>query len=333
MGSGSAASWGSCHPAALCVPLSAGQARCLNRPMGLRMHTPAAAQVADLVDELASWQRDGLPVQLHPGDVGWYAMRGMEAAAQGLRAWADRESIYAIGLLDGPNLIRMALHPDFVDIQPLAEQIHADLSSAENQIFPAESASIEARGATALGKILQAHGWMPGEAWTPLRRALDAPVRLPELAFRRIDASLAGQWMEVHLNAFRGSDFTQEDLARALQRWHTMASTPIYEQGQCLTAYDGEMNPLAVAGVWSAGSGRPGLLEPIAVHPAFRGQGFGTAISLAAAAELRSMGASSALVCTPSENRAAVATYLAAGFVADTEDRDWHRGEEEPVES
>lgn len=289
------------------------------------MLTPAAAQVADLVDELASWQRDGLPVQLHPGDVGWYAMRGMEATAQGLRVWADRDSIYAMGLLDGPDLIRMALHPDYADIQPLAEQIHSDLSSPESQIFPAEGASIEARGATALGKVLQGHGWVPGEVWTPLRRALDAPVQLPELTFRRIDASHASQWMEVHLNAFRSSDFTQEDLARALQRWHTMASTPIYEQGQCLTAYDEEMNPLAVAGVWSAGSGRPGLLEPIAVHPAYRGHGFGTAISLAAAAELRSMGASSALVCTPSQNAAAVATYLAAGFIADGESCDWHR--------
>lgn len=293
--------------------------------MGLKMLIPTAAQVADLVDELASWQHDGLPLQLHPGDVGWYAMRGLESTAQSLRVWADRESIYAIGLLDGPDLIRLALHPNYVHIQPLAEQIHADLISPAGQIFTSPSASIEARGATALGQVLQGNGWTPGEAWTPLRRSLDTPVYLPELTFRRVDASQARQWMEVHLKAFRAQDFSAADLARAVQRWHTMASTPIYAQGQCLTAYDSDMTPLAVAAVWSAGSGRPGLLEPIAVHPASRGQGYGTAISLAAAAELRSMGASSALVCTPSDNTAAVATYLAAEFVADDESYDWHR--------
>lgn len=305
------------------------QAQCLNGAMGLRMLTPAAAQVADLVDELARWQRDGLPLQLHPGDVGWYAMRGLEITAQSLRVWADRESIYAIGLLDGPDLMRMALHPDYFGIQPLAEQIHTDLLSPQQRIFPSSSASIEARGATALGQVLQANGWVPGEAWTPLRRSLDTPVHLPELTFRRVDSAQASQWMEVHLNAFRGADFSAEDLARAVQRWHTMASTPIYAQGQCLTAYDSDMNPLAVAAVWSAGPGRPGLLEPIAVHPASRGQGYGTAISLAAAAELRSMGASSALVCTASDNTAAVATYLAAEFIADNESCDWHRGKNE----
>lgn len=293
--------------------------------MGLKMLIPAAPQVAGLVDELASWQHDGLPLQLHPGDVGWYAMRGLNSTARSLRVWADREAIYALGLLDGPDLIRMAVHPDFLDIQPLAEQIYADLASPANRIFPSASASIEARGATALGKVLQGNGWKPGEAWTPLRRSLDEPVRLPELSFRRVDPAQAGQWMETHLNAFRGQDFSAADLERAVQRWHTMANTPIYEQGQCLTAYDSEMNPLAIAAVWSAGSGRPGLLEPIAVHRASRGKGYGTSISLAAAAELRSMGASSALVCTPSENTTAISTYLAAGFTADSKSHDWHR--------
>ena len=68
------------------------------------MLIPAAPQVAGLVDELARWQHDGLPLQLHPGDVGWYAMRGLNSTARSLRVWADREAIYALGLLDGPDL-------------------------------------------------------------------------------------------------------------------------------------------------------------------------------------------------------------------------------------
>lgn len=52
------------------------------------------------------------------------------------------------------------------------------------------------------------------------------------------------------------------------------------------------------------GVGRPGLLEPMGVHADHRGRGYGRAISRAAAAQLRGMGSSSALVCTPRSRRA-----------------------------
>ena len=65
--------------------------------------------------------------------------------------------------------------------------------------------------------------------------------------------------------------------------------------------------------------GRPGLLEPMGVHAEHRGRGYGRAICLAAAAALRDLGASSALVCTPSANTSAVATYRAAGYEAEPE--------------
>ncbi len=71
---------------------------------------------------------------------------------------------------------------------------------------------------------------------------------------------------------------------------------------------------MAEVTVWSAGNGRPGLLEPMGVHAEHRGRGYGRQISLAAAAALRRLGSSSAMVCTPSANVGAVATYQAAGF-------------------
>jgi ribosomal protein S18 acetylase RimI-like enzyme len=55
-------------------------------------------------------------------------------------------------------------------------------------------------------------------------------------------------------------------------------------------------------------------LEPLGVHHDHRGHGYGTAISVAAARTLQNLGASSALVATPSSNRAAVATYASAGY-------------------
>ncbi|CAM5265265.1 hypothetical protein STANM309S_00019 [Streptomyces tanashiensis] len=74
-----------------------------------------------------------------------------------------------------------------------------------------------------------------------------------------------------------------------------------------------------------AGPGRPGLLEPMGVHPDHRRRGHGRAISVAAAVALRGPAASSALVCTPSSDVGAVATYESAGFRRRPEVRDRYR--------
>ncbi|MEU1023876.1 GNAT family N-acetyltransferase, partial [Streptomyces sp. NPDC005904] len=68
-----------------------------------------------------------------------------------------------------------------------------------------------------------------------------------------------------------------------------------------------------------------GLLEPVGVHADHRGRGHGTAISVAAAAALRELGASSALVSTPTSNAAAVAAYRAAGYEPSSERLDLGR--------
>jgi ribosomal protein S18 acetylase RimI-like enzyme len=58
------------------------------------------------------------------------------------------------------------------------------------------------------------------------------------------------------------------------------------------------------------------------VHREHRGHGHGTAITVAAAATLRELGSSSAVVYTPSANAGAVATYRSAGFQQRPEIRD-----------
>ena len=98
-----------------------------------------------------------------------------------------------------------------------------------------------------------------------------------------------------------------------------------YQQARCLVGYDDEGIAVAVATVWSAGPGRPGLLEPMGVHSDHRGRGHGTSMTLAAAAALREMGASSATVATPTSHKGAVATYLAAGFDAAPDVTDFRR--------
>ncbi|WP_420855834.1 GNAT family N-acetyltransferase [Thermoactinospora rubra] len=61
------------------------------------------------------------------------------------------------------------------------------------------------------------------------------------------------------------------------------------------------------------------------VHRDHRGHGYGKAITVAAAAALRELGSSSAIVCTPSSNAGAVATYQSAGFQPLPERRDLYR--------
>ena len=77
--------------------------------------------------------------------------------------------------------------------------------------------------------------------------------------------------------------------------------------------------------VWSAGQGRPGLIEPLGVDQVYRGKGYGQAITLAAAKALQDMGASSATVCTESSNIGEVNTYKSAGFKELPDIRDLER--------
>jgi ribosomal protein S18 acetylase RimI-like enzyme len=118
--------------------------------------------------------------------------------------------------------------------------------------------------------------------------------------------------------SFERSTFTDE-------RWHAMAAGLPYADARCLLAYDDQGNAVAAVTVWPAGPGKPGLLEPMGVHRDHRGHGYGKTITLAAAAALQELGSSSAIVCTPSANVGAVATYKSAGFQQLPEVRDHYR--------
>jgi ribosomal protein S18 acetylase RimI-like enzyme len=118
--------------------------------------------------------------------------------------------------------------------------------------------------------------------------------------------------------SFDRSTFTDE-------RWHAMAAGLPYADARCLVAYDDHGDAVAAVTVWSAGAGKPGLLEPMGVHRDHRGHGYGKAITVAAAAALREMGSSSAIVCTETANVGAVATYESAGFQQLPERRDRYR--------
>ena len=277
-----------------------------DRRVAITLRTPDVGGLGSALDALRSWQYDGAPIQLHPGDLGWFWRFGAETTAAAVRTWSRDDRLLALGLLDGPNLLRLAIAPDAQDDTELGRSLVADLTLPERGVLPAGEAYVEERSAL-LKELLAEDGWAEAEPWSPLSRDLADPVEDPGVQIEVTGPERVGERSAVQRASFENSTFTEE-------RWHAMAGGPAYADARCLVAHDAAGNAVATVTVWSAGPGKPGLLEPMGVHRDHRGHGYGKAISVAAAAQLRELGSSSAIVCTPSDNVGAIATYEAAGF-------------------
>jgi len=268
---------------------------------------PGVDGLSEAVRVLREWQYDGAPMQLHPGDLGWHWRFGAEATAAAVRTWSRDGQVLAVGLLDSPGLLRLAIAPEAQHDEDLAPQMVADVTQPERGVLPRGNAYIEARFGALLPGLLFDDGWDADEPWTPLHRDLAEPVEDCGLRIEVTSPEQAHVRAAVQRAAFDRSTFTDA-------RWHAMAAGSPYADARCLVAYDDQDTAVAAATVWSAGPARPGLLEPMGVHREHRGHGYGTAITVAAAAALRELGSSSAIVCTESANVSAVATYKSAGF-------------------
>ncbi|MDT0308659.1 GNAT family N-acetyltransferase [Streptomyces sp. DSM 44917] len=286
--------------------------------MVLVMGRPGGGELGAVVGVLREWQREGAVAQLHPGDVGWFWRFGAEAVGGAVRVWRRGGRVLAVGLLDGERLLRLATAPEVRRDEAVARRLAEDLSRPERGVLGEGRACVEAPGDALVQELLAEEGWGTDEPWTPLRRELGEPVEEPGVRIEVTGPGRAHVRAAVQRAAFDNSTFTEA-------RWRAMAAGPPYDDARCLVAHDERGAAVAAVTVWSAGPGRPGLLEPMGVHREHRGRGFGRAIALAAAAALRDLGASSAFVCTPSAHRAAVATYVSAGFRPLPEVRDRRR--------
>src|SRR3954454_10839425 len=113
--------------------------------MSIALSTPGVEGLGEAVRVLREWQHDGAPVQLHPGDLGWYWRFGGEATAAAVRTWSRDGRILAIGLLDGPGLLRLAIAPEAGSDEELAQRMVADVTSPERGVLPQGDACVEAR--------------------------------------------------------------------------------------------------------------------------------------------------------------------------------------------
>lgn len=285
----------------------------LDRRMSITLQVATPDSLNEIVEAVAVWQQDGVPVQLHPGDLGWNRRDGVRELAEALRVWRRDGEILAAGMVDdNTGLIRMAIAPSVDEDEAFAARLLADLSDPAQGVLPTGGGAVEARFGAAFRELLRRSGWVADEPWTPLARDLAAPVEDCGLTIEDIDTNnvrdrIVQDRIAVHRASFPKSTFT-------LERWRAVAAGAPYRQARCLVGYDSAGDAVAAATVWSAGKGRPGLLEPLGVHRDHRGHGYGPAITVAAAAALQEMGSSTATVCTPSANVGGVATYVSAGF-------------------
>lgn len=284
----------------------------------LDLAVPEAIELPAVAKVLAGWQYDGLPVQLHPGDLGWAWQVGAQVLAARLRTWSRKGRIVSLGLLDGPRLIRMAIDPNSADDNLLASQMLADIEDPTRGVLPEGTVAVEARFGPAFRSRLVSEGWTAGEPWRPLSRDLTTPVPDCGVRVEVVGPGLANARAALQNASFGSSRFTEE-------HWLTASRGPLFADARDLLAYDEQDRPVAMATVWSAGVGRPGVLEPMGVHPDHRGHGYGRAITVAAAAALRGLGASTATVCAESSNVGAVQTYASAGFQVLPEVTDFRR--------
>jgi ribosomal protein S18 acetylase RimI-like enzyme len=277
--------------------------------MTIVLSTPTVDGVHEAVAALREWQHDKAPMQLHPGDIGWNHRFGTAETAAVVRTWSRDGRILAVGMLDSPTLVRMTVAPDAFQDEDLARRLVEDFSLPERGVLPEGAVSIEAPQGLLLHDLLTKEGWGVDEPWTPLFRDLAEPVEDLGVRIKEIGLEQAQDFADVLRSAFNSTRPTREYR-------HKMSAAPFYAEARCLGAYDDQGNVAAVVTVWSAGPGKPGLVEPMGVHVDHRGRGYGRAITVAGAAALQEMGSSSARVCTPSSNVGGVATYKAAGFAA-----------------
>lgn len=287
--------------------------------MHARLETPVVAGLRSLYTTLASWQHTPWAGQLHPGDVGWRITAGPERTADDLRVWTRRGDPVAIGLLDGEDVLRMAFAPDVLNDDKLACSVADDLMNPSSGITTGDTVIVEARGAHTLTDILRQRGWCDDAPWVPLVN----DSKRPDVGSAAGDADVhvqpagrddVGEWAAVHWSAFKGVPCDAASHERYSARIRNVFDGLFAEQCKPLIARDAGGTAVAIACVWFAGSGRPGLIEPMGVHADYQGRGYSKMVTSAAVDRLSSGGASSAVVVAEGENSGAQEAYKSAGF-------------------
>src|SRR3954451_15133500 len=94
----------------------------------ISLDVPNAGGLSEVLAALRDWQYDGAPPQLHPGDLGWFWRFGADTTAAAVRTWSRTGRNLAVGLLDEPTVLRLAVEPDAQADEELANRLVEDLT-------------------------------------------------------------------------------------------------------------------------------------------------------------------------------------------------------------
>src|SRR5690348_5019280 len=103
--------------------------------MAVVVAAPGVGGLGEVVGVLREWQLDGAPVQLHPGDLGWFWRFGAEATAAAVRTWRREGRVLAVGLLDGRDLLRLTVAPDVRQDDELARVLVEDVTRPDRGVL------------------------------------------------------------------------------------------------------------------------------------------------------------------------------------------------------
>lgn len=200
--------------------------RCEMDGMRITMTTPHGKGLHSAIDALAGWQHDGLPIQLHSGDLGWAYQIGASALSERVRMWDVNGEIRAVGYLDDPTVLRVAIASEAGHDEELAVHMVNDIVDPSHGVLPEGSVSVEARFGAAFHSRLRAAGWQPDELWTPLIRDLTEPVEDSGVRIEEVGPDQVQARVSVQRASFEASRFTEE-------RWQAMADGPAYANARC----------------------------------------------------------------------------------------------------
>lgn len=292
----------------------------------------------------ASWSIARPYVNATPADLDWGRV-----LADRLAPWPDRVRLWELGgdtvayawlsppseldwhqRADLPGLARERIVADAVDWASAGARAAASPGAAD---VPDQLAVWAVDADTGLVRVLEHLGFaaaqQPGLThW--YRHLVDAPP-LPDPALPSGYRLRTVRWpddiadrVDVHRAAFAPSKMTVE-------KYERLANMPHYAPARdvVVEAPDGSLAAFAIA--WLDPIGGIGELEPVGTHPAHRRRGLARAVTLAALAMLRAVGAQDVLVFSRPTNGASEALYAAVGFEAITASRTWTRPITEPV--
>jgi ribosomal protein S18 acetylase RimI-like enzyme len=164
--------------------------------------------------------------------------------------------------------------------------------------------------------------WLEAEGFTPAAEGLFAfaqpltgrvPVAAPPDAFS-VRACRGEAELEARACAQHGAFQSKLEWGRYLDRFRRFMRSAVYdpERDRVAVAPDGRVAAFTIT--WHDHAVGDGLFEPVGTHPDFQRRGLGRAVITDALARMQAAGLRRALVCSATDNPAAVGLYQSCGF-------------------